>query len=155
HGRRIDEKLMIGDQEVHMFTEYVPSSSGDLQDAVTRTGLEYVNKSIFGDSITRVTKYFDANGKKLGMVESVIKGGEEEITKVFGEVDGAIALKPGDTRTIPDPTGNGGVQRPSTWDPQPDGRYGTTNIKGVDTTGCNDSSKVGDSTGETGQAKDG
>jgi hypothetical protein len=125
-GRRIDEVVHVGDIQAHMITEYVPNASGDFKDMSVRVGTEIENHSFFGDSTTRSMSYFDASGKKLGVVESRISGGEEKITHVTEYVPGAFSMKPGDTRPVGGPHTTAAGLAPTSWDPQSDGRYGTT-----------------------------
>ena len=90
NGRRIDQTIKIGDQDATRFTEFLPSSTEDLKDAVLRTGTELTDHGFLGDTTHRFTNYFDSRGTKLGAVESVIKGGQEKITSVNEYVNGSI-----------------------------------------------------------------
>jgi hypothetical protein len=123
NGVREETKVKIGDNEGVMFKEIVPSASGDIADTVVRSGLEYIEHGFFGDKITRDTLYRDPTGHAIGRVTSIIEDGIERITKVTNYEPGAISLKVGDTRKVPDSQGG---NKPLTWDPQPDGSYGTT-----------------------------
>jgi hypothetical protein len=125
HGRReITDHRTIGDTEYTSYTEYVPGPGGGIEGAVVRLGRTETVDGLFGDTTKQFVKYFDSSGKQLGWVESVFEDGKERITKVGSYVDGAIALQPGDVRELPRETRSAAGLIPSTWDPQPDGRYG-------------------------------
>ncbi len=60
-------------------------------------------------------------------------------------VPGSIGLKPGDQRTLPDPTTSAAGKKPSTWDPQPDGRYGSASGSNTNTSQPSSSQDTGSS----------
>lgn len=123
HGRRIDQVTKLGDYEDHSFTEIIPGAFGGVEDIRVRLGSERVEDGIFSDSVVRTTRYYDGL-ELVGTVTSEISGGKETITDVSEFKPGAIDLKPGDTRDIPEALTTAAGVAPSTWDPKADGTLG-------------------------------
>ncbi len=123
HGRRIDTVTTLGDFEDHSFTEIIPGEFGGVEDVRVRLGFERVEQGLFDDTIIRTTKYFDGLDQ-VGLVTSEITGGKETIVDVSEFKPGAIDLKVGDTRDIPEALTTAAGVAPSTWDPKADGTLG-------------------------------
>ncbi len=123
HGRRIDTVTTLGDYEDHSFTEIIPGEFGGVEDIRSRLGFERVEQGLFDDTIIRTTRYMDGLDV-LGTVTSEITGGKETITDVSEVRLGAIDLKVGDTRDIPEALTTAAGVAPSTWDPKADGTLG-------------------------------
>src|SRR5262249_50515775 len=135
YGTRNEQNIKFdNNSEGSTFTEFVPGTSGQFGDVYLRTGTTITEHGFFGDTTTQTTTYHDQNGQQIGIVESVIDGGKETITKVVQFVPGSIALQVGDTRFVPDnPLTTAAGKAPSTWDPQTDGSYGRTGGVGGNT----------------------
>ncbi len=126
NGRRVEESIP-GTTET-IITEFVPGERtenlGDMK-VFLRAGNEIKD----GDATIRTIRYYDSGSfSSIGQVKSVIEDGIETILEVTPNPNfpGAIALKPGDQRPVPDKNTTSAGLAPSTWDPQPDGRYGST-----------------------------
>lgn len=133
HGRRVQEyKVDFGDDiSMARYVEFVPLlDAQSFADVAMRTVVDTATHGVLGDTIARRSVYRGSRQELLGTVLSEIdRNNVETVTKVNQEFPGAIALKPGDTRTVPAPTTTAAGTVPSSWDPQPDGRYGSTRPK--------------------------
>jgi hypothetical protein len=120
-GRRIQEEPIQLDDGRHViqWTEFLPMPDGEV---LMRRGTDIITNGVFGIEVTRTASYYNPNDPmRVGMIESVISGGKEEVTRITGDIFGDLQI--GDTRPSPIPsTGLAGV-RPSSWDPA-SGKFG-------------------------------
>jgi hypothetical protein len=118
-GRRIEEEPIHLDdgRTVVQWTEFLPLPGGEV---VIRMGADIITDGIFGTEISRTASYYNPNDPmRIGMIESVISGGEERLTGItdFSE-DGVFGgMKVGDTRPSLIPSFGLAGERPQSWDP--------------------------------------
>jgi hypothetical protein len=111
------------------FTDYLPASSGKLEDVIVVVGHDDTNHGFFGDTHTRFGSYL-GHGQKLGWVQSTIEPldkyhDKETVTDLSEYVPGSINLKVGDTRIVPHTTDT--TTTSVAWAPQQqDNHSGTT-----------------------------
>jgi hypothetical protein len=118
-GRRIEEKPIHLDdgRTVIQWTEFLPLPGGEV---VIRMGTDIMTDGIFGTEISRTASYYNPHDPmRIGMIESIISGGEERLTGItdFSE-DGVFGgLQVGDTRPSLIPSFGLAGERPQSWDP--------------------------------------